>query len=153
MEGESFAKLTRLKKIFGQMSISDKVAFVAQIKSRLANYANFFRWDNEGHSIATTDSAPEAVAQKPVTKAFRLRIEQTRYYYISVEAESAEQAEAGWEVNNYEYSANNQPEYKWDDEETLTDAIETGQNPETTEVDYETVCHALELPFSEKWER
>jgi hypothetical protein len=33
---ESFEKLTRLKRIVGQMSISDKVAFVAQIKSHLS---------------------------------------------------------------------------------------------------------------------
>src|SRR5271166_3570150 len=36
---ESFAKLTRLKKIFGQMSISDKVAFVSQIRSKLPSDA------------------------------------------------------------------------------------------------------------------
>jgi hypothetical protein len=39
MEAESFAKLTRLKKIFGQMSISDKVAFVSQIRSKLPSDA------------------------------------------------------------------------------------------------------------------
>jgi hypothetical protein len=32
---ESFEKLTRLKRIVGQMSIADKVAFVAEISSRL----------------------------------------------------------------------------------------------------------------------
>jgi hypothetical protein len=36
MEADLFAKLTRLKKIVGQMSISDKLAYVAQIKSHLS---------------------------------------------------------------------------------------------------------------------
>src|SRR5271165_2337775 len=36
MEAELFKKLTQLKRIAGQMSISDKVAFVSQIKSRLS---------------------------------------------------------------------------------------------------------------------
>jgi hypothetical protein len=35
MEAESFAKLTRLKQIYGQMSLADKVAFVSQIRSKL----------------------------------------------------------------------------------------------------------------------
>jgi hypothetical protein len=35
MKPESYEKLTRLKQIIGQMSISDKVAFVAAVSSRL----------------------------------------------------------------------------------------------------------------------
>jgi hypothetical protein len=35
MEEKLFTKLTRLKKIIGQMSIADKLAFVAEISSRL----------------------------------------------------------------------------------------------------------------------
>ena len=35
MKPESFEKLTRLKSIIGQMSIADKVAFVAEVSSKL----------------------------------------------------------------------------------------------------------------------
>src|SRR6266481_3631376 len=35
MKPESYEKLTRLKQIIGQMSISDKVAFVTTVSSRL----------------------------------------------------------------------------------------------------------------------
>src|SRR5271169_4628870 len=105
----------------------------------------------ENADTTTTDSAPEAAAQKPATKGYRLRIEQTRYYYITVEAETIEQAKEGWEANNYEYSASFQPEYEWN-EEVLADADETGQDPENAEIDYERVCGALDLPYSEEWD-
>src|ERR1700682_2816564 len=36
MKPESFEKLTRLKSIIGQMSIADKVAFVAEVSGKLS---------------------------------------------------------------------------------------------------------------------
>jgi hypothetical protein len=60
---------------------------------------------------------------KPPTSVFILQVGRTRYYNISVEAESAEQARKAWETDEggkedtaecqFEYGANFQPDYEW----------------------------------------
>jgi hypothetical protein len=96
--------------------------------------------------ISETATEPMRSAETP-TKVFRLCVEQTRYYYIYVEAESAKQAEEGWEANGkgYEYTSSFNPDWEYgeehlsDDTEEVTDAA--------IEIDFERVCQVLDLPY------
>ena len=90
--------------------------------------------------------------QKPATKVYHLTIERTRYYCFTVEAESEEQVREGWKANNYEYGAMHQPQYEWEEDERLTEVEEADEDPVNAEIDYDRVCSALGLPYSEEWD-
>jgi hypothetical protein len=82
--------------------------------------------------------------EKPPTKVFILTIGRTRFYDISVEAESAEQAEQAWEADKFEYTANFEPDYERDDEEILG-LHDSNQAVEEAEIDYNRVRESLGL--------
>ena len=65
---------------------------------------------SETKDPTNTDRVQEAV-QKPPTKVFILHVGQTCSYDIYVEAESAEQAEQAWQVDQFEYDAHFQTNY------------------------------------------
>jgi hypothetical protein len=74
--------------------------------------------------------------QKPPTKVFILTVGQTRSYNIYVEAESEEQAQQAWEADQFEYTALNQPDYEWDDDEFIIAVHDSDCAVEDAEVDY-----------------
>jgi hypothetical protein len=88
-----------------------------------------------------TNSAQEAV-QKPPTKVFDLVVGVT--YNISVEAESAGQALEAWEADKFEYTANFEPDYIWNEEEILG-LHDSNQAVEEAEIDYNRVRESLGL--------
>ena len=87
--------------------------------------------------------------QKPI-KVFRLQISQTKTYDLYAEAESAEQARAAWEANNYE--ANFRLELRdriEQGDEKLTDVFESDQDPD---FGYYDTLDALEIEHPEEEE-
>jgi hypothetical protein len=97
-----------------------------------------------------TENISEATrsAETP-TKVYCLTIDQTRTYYMTVAAESAEQARAAWEATGLEYSARFQPEYEWNDE-VCSEVTETDHKK--GEIEFESVCEALDFPYEEEEE-
>jgi hypothetical protein len=94
--------------------------------------------------------------QKPPTKVFILTIGRTRFYDISVKAESAEQAEQAWKAEGggeddaaeypFGYGARRQPDYEWGNEElVLVDDADDDCPVEDAEVSYDEVRSALGL--------
>jgi hypothetical protein len=92
--------------------------------------------------------------EKPPTKVFILTIGRTRFYDISVEAESAEQAEQAWKAEGggeedtaegqFEYGARRRPDYQWSNEELVL--VDDADCPvEDAEVSYDEVRSALGL--------
>jgi len=98
----------------------------------------------ENQTENTTE--PTRSAETP-TKVYCLTIDQTRTYYITVSAESAEQAREAWETTGLEYSAHFQPEYEWNDE-VCSDVTETDHKQ--GEIGFEIVCDALDLAYEEE---
>jgi hypothetical protein len=99
----------------------------------------------ENQTENTTE--PTRSAKTP-TKVYRLQIDRTRSYYMTVAAENGEQARAAWEATGgLEYSALFPIEYEWDEEE-CSEVTET--NDERCEIEFESVCNALDLPYEEE---
>jgi hypothetical protein len=107
-----------------------------------------------------TNSAQKA-GQSPPTKVFVLTIGRTRFYNISVEAESAEQAEQAWKAEGggeddkaefpFEYGARRRPNYEWGNEELVL--VDDADSPvEDAEVTYDEVREALGLKSLEEEE-
>ena len=88
--------------------------------------------------------------QKP-TKVFELQIDRTETYCLYVEAESAEQARAAWEENNYEASAClDLRDRTTKGEEELTSVVESDQGVEYADFDYEQTLRALGMDLPEE---
>jgi hypothetical protein len=88
----------------------------------------------------------------PITKFFRLQIEQTKTYHIYVEAESAEQARAAWEANNYEASSNIELRHRTEqgDDELVSVSETEGKD---IDFDYYSTLDALGIEHPEEpWE-
>jgi hypothetical protein len=87
-----------------------------------------------------TNSAQEA-GQNPPTKVFILRIGRTRFYNIYVEAESKEQIEQAWKVNEggkedmAECQFNCNPEYEWAGHEFIEGVYDCDSPVEDADVD------------------
>jgi hypothetical protein len=107
--------------------------------------------------MGTSINTPE-ITQKPPTKVFILRVGRIRYYNITVEAESAEQAQKAWEEDGgeeglaFEYGARHQPEYEWEEGEFLEGVSNSNSPVENAEVEYNQVRSALGLESLEKEE-
>jgi hypothetical protein len=91
-----------------------------------------------------TNSAQEA-GQKPLTKVFILQVGQTCSYNIYVEAESEEQAKQVWEKIGFQYSANLQPDYEWENDQFIFDVSVDDCTADYADVDYDEVRRALGL--------
>jgi hypothetical protein len=102
----------------------------------------------------------ESAKTKPPTKVFILQVGRTRYYNISVEAESKEQAQKAWDADGggeedaaecpFEYGANFQPDYEWADHESLEGVYDSDCPVEDAEVEYNEVRSALGLEILEE---
>lgn len=66
---------------------------------------------------------------------------------MTAAAESAEQAKSAWEATGLEYSALYQPEYEWNDE-VCSEVTQT--DDKQSEIEFESVCDALDLPYEEE---
>ena len=103
-------------------------------------------------SNSTTNSA-QVSGEKPPTKVFILEIGHLRYYNISVEAESAEQAEQAWDEDQFEYTSSHQPDYEWGDDEYIINVDDSDCAVEKAEVDYNRVRQSLGLESLEVGEK